>query len=88
MSCSNNEGWCEWYFWRTLHCVFGRFSQRERVKMTDTPSRENTFRHGSSEWRLDQHKKIVGPHWFEVNTTLARTMALSFRAVAKVAPDA
>lgn len=56
--------------------------------MTDTPSRENTFRHGSSEWRLDQHKKIVGPHWFEVNTTLARTMALSFRAVAKVPPDA
>lgn len=31
--------------------------------------------------------KIVGPHWFEVNTTLARTMALSFRAVAKVPPD-
>jgi len=55
--------------------------------MTDTVSQENTARHGSSAWRRIRHIEIVGPHWFEINTTLARTMALSFRAAAKVHPD-
>lgn len=55
--------------------------------MTDTVSQENTFRHGSSPWRLQEHIKIVGPHWFEINTTLARTASLAFRALARIAPD-
>lgn len=43
-------------------------------------------RHGSRPWRLGQHVLFFGPGWFEMSTTLARTFALSMRALAKLTP--
>jgi hypothetical protein len=59
--------------------------------MSDTDHRDDATqtpraRHGSREWRIEQHELFFGPGWLEITTTLARTFALSMRALAALTP--
>lgn len=56
--------------------------------MTEPVPPQETPRHGSKAWRKLRHAEFVGPEWFELNTTLARTMSMALRAAARVSPDA
>ena len=58
--------------------------------MTETtpPTNATEPRRNTRDWRIIKQRDYVQSYWFRINTTLARTIALSLRALSKVTPEA
>jgi hypothetical protein len=70
-----------------LHGAHSVGDTSEFTLIADANAQKIELKRGTRAWRIHEHREYVGEHWFHMNTTLARTLPLSLRALAHTPPE-